>query len=58
MIQAVINEILSTEIKLQFEIKHELLGGIELVANGQKVAWSIVEYLASLEKGIDALIGE
>ena len=30
--------------------------GIELSANGQKVGWSIADYLASLEKGVDELL--
>jgi F-type H+-transporting ATPase subunit b len=27
-----------------------VISGIELTTNGQKVAWSIADYLASLEK--------
>ena len=34
----------------------DLIGGIELSANGQKVAWSIADYLASLENGVDELL--
>jgi F-type H+-transporting ATPase subunit b len=33
-----------------------LISGIELTTNGQKVAWSIADYLASLEKGVDDLL--
>jgi F-type H+-transporting ATPase subunit b len=32
-----------------------LVSGIELTTNGQKVAWSIADYLASLEKGVGEL---
>ena len=32
------------------------MAGIELVASGQKVAWSISDYLDSLEKGFDELL--
>jgi F-type H+-transporting ATPase subunit b len=35
-----------------------LVSGIELTANGQKVAWSIADYLASLEKGVGELLKE
>jgi F-type H+-transporting ATPase subunit b len=35
-----------------------LIGGIELTTNGQKVAWSIADYLDSLEKGVDELLKE
>jgi F-type H+-transporting ATPase subunit b len=37
---------------LQFETSPDLVSGIELSADGQKVAWSIGDYLASLEKSI------
>jgi F-type H+-transporting ATPase subunit b len=35
----------------EFETAPDLISGIELTTNGQKVAWSIADYLASLEKG-------
>jgi F-type H+-transporting ATPase subunit b len=53
-IRSAISQFMAVETKPQFETKHDLLSGIELVANGQKVAWSIMEYLISLEKSIDA----
>ena len=34
----------------------ELVSGIELSTNGQKVAWSIAEYLATLEKSAGELL--
>jgi F-type H+-transporting ATPase subunit b len=37
---------------LRFETASDLIGGIELAADGQKVAWSISEYLVSLEDSI------
>lgn len=43
---------------VQFEIVPGLVSGIELIMQGQKVAWSIADYLASLEKGVDELIKE
>jgi F-type H+-transporting ATPase subunit b len=42
--------------KIQFETIPELISGIEMNANGYKMAWSISEYLASLEKTIDEII--
>jgi F-type H+-transporting ATPase subunit b len=33
-----------------------LISGIALSANGQKVAWSISEYLSLLEKGVGELL--
>jgi F-type H+-transporting ATPase subunit b len=35
-----------------------LVSGIELTASGQKVAWSIADYLASLERDVGELLKE
>ncbi|MBQ0728231.1 MAG: F0F1 ATP synthase subunit B [Thalassolituus oleivorans] len=55
-LKSAINEIFSADIPLEFKTDVALIGGIELSANGQKLAWSIAEYLAALEEGVDALI--
>jgi len=55
-IQKTLNEIFSAEIRIRFEASPTLISGIELTANGQKVAWSIADYLTSLEKGVDELL--
>ena len=52
VLQNALNETFSSEIHIRFETKPDLIGGIELTANGQKVGWSISEYLASMEKDI------
>jgi F-type H+-transporting ATPase subunit b len=57
-IQNAINETFSADIHLRFETAPDLVSGIELTTNGQKVAWSIAGYLASLEKGVDELLKE
>ena len=54
-IQSVVNEAFAAKVALRFETEPDLVGGIELSANGQKVAWSIADYLASLQKGVDEL---
>src|SRR5471032_2720537 len=51
-IQNAVNETFSAEIHLRFETAPDLVSGIELTAGGQKVAWSIADYLALLEKGV------
>jgi F-type H+-transporting ATPase subunit b len=56
IIQNAINETFSADIHLRFEIAPDLISGIELTANGQKVAWSIADYLASLEKSVGELL--
>ncbi|HEV3436978.1 MAG TPA: F0F1 ATP synthase subunit delta [Gemmata sp.] len=57
-IQKAINETFSADIHIQFETVPELVSGIELSSNGQKVAWSIAEYLATLEKSVGELLHE
>jgi F-type H+-transporting ATPase subunit b len=55
-IQTALNETFSADIPIQFETVPELVNGIELSANGQKVAWSIADYLATLEKSAGELL--
>ena len=50
--------ILGTESQFQFKTAPELISGIELSSNGYKLAWSISEYLNSLEKSISEMIKE
>jgi F-type H+-transporting ATPase subunit b len=57
-IQNALNETFSAEIHVRFETAPDLISGIELTTNGQKVAWSIADYLASLEKGVDEILKE
>ena len=57
-IQNALNETFSAEVHVRFETAPDLVSGIELTTNGQKVAWSIADYLASLEKGVGELLKE
>ena len=57
-IQQALKETISPDINARFETVPELINGIELTANGQKIAWSISEYLGSLEKSIAELMQE
>jgi len=50
-IKAALKEISGAD-KVQFKIAPELLSGIELSANGHKLAWSIADYLGALEKNV------
>jgi F-type H+-transporting ATPase subunit b len=56
VIQNALNETFSAEIHVKFETSPELVSGIELTTDGQKLAWSIADYLASLEKGVAELL--
>lgn len=55
-IKKALDDTLSMDVRLRFETAPDLIGGIELTANGQKVAWSIVDYLATLETGIREIL--
>jgi len=55
-IQNALNETFSSEIHVRFETAPDLVSGVELSTNGEKVAWSIADYLASLEKSVDDLL--
>ena len=57
-IQHALNETFSAEIQVRFETAPDLISGIELTTNGQKVAWSIADYLVSLEKDVGDLLKE
>ena len=57
-IQNALNETFSAEIHIRFETAPDLVSGIELTTNGQKVGWTIADYLASLEKGVGDLLKE
>ena len=55
-IQKALNETFSAEVHVRFETAPDLISGIELTTNGQKISWSIADYLASLEKGVGELL--
>lgn len=57
-IQNALNETFSTEVRVRFETAPELVSGIELATNGQKVSWTIADYLASMQKHVTELIEE
>jgi F-type H+-transporting ATPase subunit b len=57
-IQHALNETFSAEVHVRFETAPDVISGIELTANGRKVAWSIADYLTSLEKRVGELLQE
>jgi len=57
-IQNALNETFSADIHVRFETAPDLVSGIEFTTNGQKVAWSIADYLSSLEKSVGDLLKE
>jgi F-type H+-transporting ATPase subunit b len=55
-VQNALNETFSAEVRIRFETSPDLVSGIELTTNGQKVGWSIAEYLTSMENGLGELL--
>lgn len=47
---------LGTEARVTFETVPQLISGIELTAGGQKIAWSISDFLAALSESATALL--
>jgi len=58
VIQQALESCLATPAAIRFETAPELISGIELVANGWKIAWSIADYIASLEQSVGGLLIE
>lgn len=57
-IKSAVNKALDTETHFQFKTAPEIISGIELSSNGYKLAWSISEYLNSLQKSISETMKE
>ena len=55
-IETAVKETFAPDAHVQFETAPELVSGIELSTNGHKVAWSIADYLATLEKSAGELL--
>lgn len=55
-IKASVHDLLGTDVGLVFETSPDLIGGIELSSDGQKLAWSIAEYLKALESSVGELL--
>lgn len=51
-----ITESFATDIAIDFTTTPEIISGIELTVNGQKLAWSIARYIDSLEKHLQQLL--
>ncbi|MGD0942379.1 MAG: F0F1 ATP synthase subunit B [Terracidiphilus sp.] len=55
-IQNALNETFSAVVRIKFEDSQDVICGIELASNGQKVAWSISSYLSDLSKKVSNLV--
>ena len=55
-IEEILNKELGRETKVNFETTPNLISGIELIAGGYKLVWTIDDYLESLEKNIAEIL--
>jgi F-type H+-transporting ATPase subunit b len=55
-IETAMKKILGEDKEVKFETVPDLVSGIEISADGRKVAWSISDYLQSLGKSFDSLL--
>jgi F-type H+-transporting ATPase subunit b len=55
-IEQILRPIFGEGTGIEFETKPDLISGIELTANGQKIAWSIADYLTSLRSSLSGLL--
>ncbi len=55
-IENAVKEVLAEDMHVRFESAPELIGGLELTTVGEKLGWSIADYLGSLENEVDALL--
>lgn len=51
-INKVLTELLDKTMLLEFSVNPQLISGIELMVGGQKLAWSVADYLATLEETV------
>ena len=58
VIHNALKETFAVDPQVHFETSPEVISGIELTANGRKVAWSIEHYLVSLQKSVSELLKE
>lgn len=56
LIESIVSKLLNGAVKIEFVTESTLVSGIELNANGQKLAWTIGDYLASMAKSVDQLL--
>jgi F-type H+-transporting ATPase subunit b len=55
-IRQAVNAALSADVPLRFDTAAEAVCGVELSAGGQKLAWTIADYLSDLEDDVAALL--
>lgn len=54
--QQTLNVALSADIRITYAVAPDIISGIEFVTNGQKISWSIADYVTSLEDSVDDVV--
>jgi F-type H+-transporting ATPase subunit b len=57
-IQNALNETFSAAIPVRYEMDAGAISGIELTAQGQKLAWNISSYLDSFDQSLEAMVAQ
>ncbi len=57
-LQKAVNKTFGSHASLRYETRPDLVAGIELSANGQKISWSIDDHLDWLSSNVDAILGK
>jgi F-type H+-transporting ATPase subunit b len=55
-IQKTLNTVFAADIPLRFDTNPDVICGIELSVGGQKLSWSVAEYLDALERKVGELV--
>ncbi|MCA9507335.1 MAG: F0F1 ATP synthase subunit delta, partial [Myxococcales bacterium] len=55
-LKKVLEEIFAIKFEMLYEVKPELICGIELLSNGQKISWNISDYLSSMEQNLNTIV--
>ncbi len=57
-IETAVKDCLGAQIQISFATAPGLVSGIELSADGRKIAWSIADYVASLSENVSTLLAQ
>ena len=57
-LRQIVGENVSADAEVKFETDANLIGGVELIVDGRKIAWAIADYLNKLHNNISDLLGD
>lgn len=56
IVRGALNEAFEADVPVRFETSPDLVAGVEVSCNGQKMSWSVSEHLELLDKDVQALL--